>query len=361
MKPDFSKDTIDTLARRAGFICSNPDCQKSTVGPNSEPSKSLVIGEAAHIRGARLKSKRYDPNMTDHARAEITNGIWLCRNCHKLVDSDEQRFPSALLFKWREIHEQAVSQNIGKRSMALRAEIENEAYSRFNQMPDVIKRIVWDKPEAWEWRLTAELFSHFNSPIFKRYDALRTGLYTERNDTVRPNEVFDWARDKITEMSVMIEPLERLLNKLRDDWGQRGEDGDADAILDSCEMIRDALSRILDFEESVYFTQLPDQNYKIKELFSDALGSQMIQFRGLPEKINEAVALNESDHGGTEENPTIINAKITFELPNDWDRKVRRELKRVNPNYKGYESFSETMSGLFFLLVFGFVIYAIFF
>jgi hypothetical protein len=63
MPPDFSKKTVDTLAKRAGFICSNPDCRVSTVGPNSNPEKSTMIGEAAHILGARPNSKRYSSSV----------------------------------------------------------------------------------------------------------------------------------------------------------------------------------------------------------------------------------------------------------------------------------------------------------
>ena len=113
MSPDFSKKTIDTLAKRAAFLCSNPDCRKITVGANSENDKSTTIGDAAHIFGARSGSARYDSEMTDTARSEITNAIWLCKNCHKLVDTDKQRYTSNLLFSWRELHEEYTQSELG--------------------------------------------------------------------------------------------------------------------------------------------------------------------------------------------------------------------------------------------------------
>ena len=88
MAPDFSSKTRDRLAKRAHFICSNPDCGDQTVGPNEQDDKVTLIGEAAHISGARETSARFDANSDDFKRAEITNGIWLCRNCHKLIDDD---------------------------------------------------------------------------------------------------------------------------------------------------------------------------------------------------------------------------------------------------------------------------------
>jgi len=91
--PDFSKETIDTLAKRAAQLCSRPDCQKRTSGPHSEEAKAINLGEAAHIKGARPGSKRYDPKMTDNERNHISNGIWLCRLCAREIDTDDKDFP----------------------------------------------------------------------------------------------------------------------------------------------------------------------------------------------------------------------------------------------------------------------------
>lgn len=44
--------------------------------------------------------------MTTQERTSISNGIWLCRNCHKLVDSDEQRYSVTLLRSWKEAAEE---------------------------------------------------------------------------------------------------------------------------------------------------------------------------------------------------------------------------------------------------------------
>ncbi|KQW99035.1 hypothetical protein [Flavobacterium sp. Root420] len=85
MNPDFSKNTIDTLAKRAAFMCSNPDCRVLTVGPNSDPEKSTKIGEAAHIYGARIGSKRYIDTMTDPARAEIAINLLIRMNINILL------------------------------------------------------------------------------------------------------------------------------------------------------------------------------------------------------------------------------------------------------------------------------------
>jgi hypothetical protein len=90
--PAFRKYKIETLAKRVRFQCSNPDCGVHTVGPNTDRDKATTIGEAAHIHGAKPGSMRYDTGMSDASRAEITNGIWLCRNCHGKIDRDENEY-----------------------------------------------------------------------------------------------------------------------------------------------------------------------------------------------------------------------------------------------------------------------------
>ncbi|RVT84084.1 hypothetical protein DXV76_10310 [Rhodobacteraceae bacterium CCMM004] len=146
--PDFSKRTIDTLARRARFQCSNPDCRAQTVGPNTDPEKATLIGEAAHIAGAKPGTARYDPAMSDVTRGEITNGIWLCRNCHGQTDRDEAKFPTELLFAWRKDHEERAARELGTRGDRIRHEIEMADLDFLAGYPAIIQRIVIDKPEG---------------------------------------------------------------------------------------------------------------------------------------------------------------------------------------------------------------------
>ena len=52
-RDDFPKRVIDTLAKRVGFRCSNPNCLTPlTSGPHSDPARSVNMGVAAHITAA---------------------------------------------------------------------------------------------------------------------------------------------------------------------------------------------------------------------------------------------------------------------------------------------------------------------
>ena len=65
------------------------------------PGASISIGVAAHITAASTGDPRFNPGLRSQDRSSAENGIWLCQNCGKLVDSDEVRFPEVLLREWK--------------------------------------------------------------------------------------------------------------------------------------------------------------------------------------------------------------------------------------------------------------------
>src|SRR5450631_3549113 len=87
-RDDFPKPVIRTVGLRAGYVCSNPACRQPTSGPHSDPEKFVLTGEAAHICAAAPNGPRYDANQSKEERRSASNGLWLCGNCNKLVDSD---------------------------------------------------------------------------------------------------------------------------------------------------------------------------------------------------------------------------------------------------------------------------------
>lgn len=105
-RDDFDTRTKETLGRRVGFLCSNPQCRCATSGPHSDPASAVNIGVAAHISAASPGGPRYDAGLSSAARKHISNGIWLCQNCAKFVDNDVASFPSDKIREWKERAEQ---------------------------------------------------------------------------------------------------------------------------------------------------------------------------------------------------------------------------------------------------------------
>lgn len=72
------------LNHETGGHCSNPDCRAIT--GMFMPGKAISTGDAAHIVAEKRGGARGNLDLTDEERAQASNGIWLCANCHRTVD-----------------------------------------------------------------------------------------------------------------------------------------------------------------------------------------------------------------------------------------------------------------------------------
>jgi hypothetical protein len=115
MRDDFPVGVKDELAKRVGFVCSNPACRRPTSGPQIGASGTVNLGVAAHITAASPGGPRFDPDFSANQRASSANGIWLCQTCAKLVDNDDLRYPKPKLVEWKSDTETAAAQALEDR------------------------------------------------------------------------------------------------------------------------------------------------------------------------------------------------------------------------------------------------------
>jgi hypothetical protein len=101
LRDDFTQRTIADVAKAVGYRCSNPDCQRVTVGSKAEHDGVINIGVAAHITAASSGGPRYDEDADAETRRGKDNCIWLCQDCAKLIDSDSAHFSVPLLQDWK--------------------------------------------------------------------------------------------------------------------------------------------------------------------------------------------------------------------------------------------------------------------
>ncbi len=136
MRDDFPVNIKDVLAKRVGFRCSNPDCRQLTSGPQTDPSKVINVGVAAHITAASPQGPRYDPTLMPEGRSSINNGIWLCQICAKLVDNDPIRYPAEILKSWKREAEEAAIKELESRQHRIP---KSDAFARLEkQMPQLL-------------------------------------------------------------------------------------------------------------------------------------------------------------------------------------------------------------------------------
>lgn len=103
-RDDFSSAVRNALALRAAYRCSI--CDRSTVGPSDQSSMATSsIGTAAHICAAAPGGPRYDADMSSNERSGIDNGIWLCANDGRLIDTDVVTYTAEVLKSFKANHE----------------------------------------------------------------------------------------------------------------------------------------------------------------------------------------------------------------------------------------------------------------
>ncbi|MEZ5491035.1 MAG: hypothetical protein R3F50_12055 [Gammaproteobacteria bacterium] len=100
-RDDFTESTKLKIAKRAGWLCSFPTCRSPTVGATSDGEGEINIGTAAHICAAAPGGPRYDEMMSSEERSSTRNGIWMCRDHGKAIDSPDPEFTVEQLREWK--------------------------------------------------------------------------------------------------------------------------------------------------------------------------------------------------------------------------------------------------------------------
>jgi len=115
-RDEFPQDVKAAVARRVNYLCSKPECRVQTVGPHTEPIRSINVGTVSHITAAAPSGPRFDPTLTPEQRRSFENAIWLCGTHAREVDTDTTRFTAFQLRTWKREAERDAEQNLGRRS-----------------------------------------------------------------------------------------------------------------------------------------------------------------------------------------------------------------------------------------------------
>ncbi|GAB6275432.1 MAG: hypothetical protein STSR0004_23000 [Peptococcaceae bacterium] len=174
MRDDFDLKIKETLAKRVGYRCSNPNCRILTCGPQEEAEKTINIGVASHICAASPGGPRYDKNQTPEERKSIDNGIWLCQTHAKLIDNDEKRYSVDILKQWKKLSENAALLELENINVDLQDDIQLiKSYMPF-----------FDRPAFQHPFIQEGSMEDFDRAIEDTIIALNTGTVRSRNGEI---------------------------------------------------------------------------------------------------------------------------------------------------------------------------------
>ncbi|CAE6946358.1 hypothetical protein R69608_05543 [Paraburkholderia nemoris] len=318
----FSKLVVATLSKRSANRCANPDCGAVTSGPTDDPNGAVNVGEAAHIYGANPGSARYDPEMTSAERSAITNAIWLCGNCHKLIDDDPLRYPAGLMFEWQRAHENRMSELVGKASAEIRHRYEARHLEEFGRLSYLGERIILEKGRFWEHRLTAEMLRFEMSPILRRWSALARGLYIKPTTRIESSEFTSWLSERMQELEQLAAAFSTLVNsEFGRAWGEPGVAGSDVEIVAVCRLVAEMCASALAWEESVRFSRVNEPFSEVHALLSGAAADFIEQAEKIPEFLSAVV--EQSPEGGTHELQLVLG------LPDGFAENIQAATERA--------------------------------
>ena len=114
---NFLPAIVENIASRAGYRCSFPGCDESTIGPGAGAEDIEKKGVAAHIFSASTgpRGPRGTGGLTAEERGNASNGIWLCQDHSRIVDTDKGRNYSApVLQAWKALQEMRIAREVQK-------------------------------------------------------------------------------------------------------------------------------------------------------------------------------------------------------------------------------------------------------
>lgn len=117
--------------------CAFPDCLEAIV-KEKENGERYLAGDLCHIYGKEEGSARYDSSLTAEEVNAEENLLFLCRNHHREVDADPERYTVLKLKEWRAAHERrmgplAREQMTERLTLAVEREIGHIRQARFFQ------------------------------------------------------------------------------------------------------------------------------------------------------------------------------------------------------------------------------------
>jgi len=318
----FKKSIIITLAKRAANRCSNPDCGAITSGPSNNPNDSVNVGEAAHIYGANLGSARYDADMITTDRNAISNAIWLCGNCHKLIDDDPVKYPAGLLFEWQREHEFRISEQVGKIAAEIRQRYEKRHLEEFGRLSYLAERLIIEKSDYWEYLLTAEMLRHEMTPVIQRWSALKRGLYVKPTTPINDADFMPWLLDRLHEIQNITNAFDEIINiEFSRAWGAPNIAGSDTDIINTSRLFTEMCESTLAWEEMVRFARVGEIFSEAHSLLIGIAGGLIEHSAKVPKFLMDTIA----------DSPTsgIFELQLTITLPDGWSDKLNEAIKRA--------------------------------
>jgi hypothetical protein len=121
--------TLNTKLRLfadSGGYCGNPACLEPIF--KDFDGEVIHIGEIAHIISAGNNGPRANTSLSEQDRSQYENLLLLCPTCHTCIDKAEDKFPEALIIKWKISHKEKLTMQFGYKVFSTRSDAKDAVH-----------------------------------------------------------------------------------------------------------------------------------------------------------------------------------------------------------------------------------------
>lgn len=142
---------------RAAGRCSNPSCRVELYEDRTVTDDPTLVGENCHIISESDDGPRADPKMPLNERNHYANLILLCRNCHRIVDTQEGQYNVERLHQMKREHESWVR---------IKLHFDEVLQRKEEQYAHIIDE--WERlAHVYEWRIWSSSVLSFGQPSLR--------------------------------------------------------------------------------------------------------------------------------------------------------------------------------------------------
>jgi hypothetical protein len=125
-RKDISQPEKHILFMNSGGVCAFPGCPKKLVENPTKKDDAAIIGEIAHIVADSRQGPRGNDPLRKADRGKHPNLILLCREHHKIIDSQVNTYSVAVLRQMKHDHETRVANLLLVKSPEPPAQLKHE-------------------------------------------------------------------------------------------------------------------------------------------------------------------------------------------------------------------------------------------
>ncbi|MEK6279364.1 MAG: hypothetical protein AABN95_03345 [Acidobacteriota bacterium] len=170
------------LFMNSGGVCAFPKCGKKLVENPTPQDDAAIIGEIAHIVAGSRQGPRGNEPLEEAEREKHPNLILLCRDHHKIVDSQVNTYSVAVLRQMKNDHEGWVDKALRKASATSPVQLKHEKIQSTLLSVTHLPQAVFSAPCGFNSQEREEVKQRIIYPARKEGDPYEIAPFYLRDD-----------------------------------------------------------------------------------------------------------------------------------------------------------------------------------